>query len=146
MTRDTAGLLAVQDSLRRRFDDFRGALERRDEAAYRMALSDFHGHLCRWTAAEEETLLSSLPPDGFPGRDPRRELRLQYVQIRELTRFLLSQLATRAPMGDVLGLVENLDRRLTSHESEMRTVYYPAVSAGLSAEAWRRLAEAEPPP
>jgi hemerythrin HHE cation binding domain-containing protein len=146
VTPRTETLFAVQGSLRHRFDEFRGALERRDEAAYRMALSDFHGHLCRWTAAEERVLLPLLTPERLPGRDPQRELRLEYVQIRELTRYLLSELVRRAPMADVLGLVENLERRLTSHESEMRTVYYPAVSALLDADAWRQLDEAAPPP
>lgn len=146
MTPRTESLLAVQESLRRRFDEFRGALERRDEAAYRMALSDFHGHLCRWTEAEERVLLPVLTPERLPGRDPQRELRLEYVQIRELTRYLLSELARRAPMADVLGLVENLERRLAAHESQMKTVYYPAVSALLGAEAWLELDEAAPPP
>lgn len=146
MTPDAQGLLAAQESLRRRFDEFRGALERRDEAAYRMALSDFHERLCRWTAAEERVLLPALLRAALPGRDPQREVRLEYVQLRELTRFLLSELARRAPMADVLGLVDNLERRLTAHESEMKTVYYPAASARLDAEEWRALAEAAPPP
>jgi len=146
VTFGTEGLVAAQESLRRRFDEFRGALERRDEAAYRMALSDFHEHLCRWTAAEERVLLPALLRAPLPGRDPQRELRLEYVQLRELTRFLLSELARRAPMADVLGLVENLERRLTAHESEVKTVYYPAASTRLNADEWRALGEAAPPP
>ena len=36
-------------------------------------------------------------------------------------------------MADVLGLVENLGRRLAAHEREMETVYYPAAAEALEA-------------
>jgi hypothetical protein len=139
-------LVAAQRGLRARFEDFRRALDRRDEAAYRVALKDFHEHLRRWTAAEERILLPVLARTSFPGRDPQRELKLEYVQIRELTRYLLSQIDERAPIADVLGLVENLDRRLLAHESEMEKVYYPSGAPLLTPEEWRLLAEATPPP
>ena len=142
----TDELLAAQSGLRSRFDDFRLALERRDEAALRLALTDFHDHLLVWTAAEERVLLPALARAAFPGRDPQRELRLDYVQIRELTRYLLSQIGENAPIADVLGLVENLDRRLSAHESEMEKVYYPSAAPMLTKEEWRLLSEATPPP
>ena len=142
----TAALLAVQKGLRSRFDDFRHALDRREDEAGRLALADFHKHLCSWTAAEERALLPALARISLPGRDPQRELRLQYVQIRELTRYLLSQIGERAPLADVLGLVENLERRLSAHESEMETVYYPSAAPILTSEEWRLLTEASPPP
>ncbi len=138
-------LVAIQKTLRSRFEEFRGALERRDEAAYRMALADFHEHLRRWSAAEERVLLPALARASFAGRDPQRELKLEYVQIRELTRYLLSQIDERAPMSDVLGLVENLERRLTAHESEMENVYYPTAATLLTPEERRHLSEAAPP-
>ena len=139
-------LLAVQKGLRGRFDDFRRALERREDDACRLALADFHAHLSRWTAAEERILLPALSRTSFPGRDPQRELRLEYVQIRELTRYLLSQIGERAPLADVLGLVENLERRLAAHESEMEKVYYPSAAPLLTAEEWRLLGDSAPPP
>jgi hypothetical protein len=139
-------LIAVQDGLRSRFEDFRLAFERRDEAAYRVALKDFHDHLRRWTSAEEHVLLPALARMSFPGRDPQRELKLEYVQIRELTRFLLSQVGERAPLADVLGLVENLERRLAAHESEMEKVYYPSAAPLLTPDEWRLLGESAPPP
>jgi len=139
-------LLAVQKGLRGRFDDFRRALERREDDACRLALADFHVHLSRWTAAEERVLLPALSRTSFPGRDPQRELRLEYVQIRELTRYLLSQIGERAPLADVLGLVENLERRLAAHESEMEKVYYPSAAPLLTAEEWRLLRDSAPPP
>ena len=139
-------LLAVQKGLRGRFDDFRRALERREDDACRLALADFHAHLSRWTAAEERVLLPALSRTSFPGRDPQRELRLEYVQIRELTRYLLSQIGERAPLADVLGLVENLERRLAAHESEMEKVYYPSAAPLLTPEEWRLLGDSAPPP
>jgi hypothetical protein len=139
-------LLAVQKGLRGRFDDFRRALERREDDACRLALADFHAQLTRWTVAEERVLLPALARASFPGRDPQRELRLEYVQIRELTRYLLSQIGERAPLADVLGLVENLERRLAAHESEMEKVYYPSAAPLLTPEEWRLLGDSAPPP
>lgn len=138
-------LVAIQKGLRSRFEDFRGALDRREEAAYRLALADFHESLCRWTAAEERVLMPALGRASFSGRDPQRELRLEYVQIRELTRYLLSQIDERAPIADVIGLAENLARRLTAHESEMENVYYPTAATLLTSEERRLLTEAAPP-
>ena len=138
-------LLSAQYALRTRWDDFRQALERRDEEAYRLALTDFHEKLKLWTAAEERILLPVLARATIPGRDPQRELRLEYVQIRELTRYLLSQIVERVRIGDVLGIAENLERRLAAHESEMETVYYPAAARLLNGEEIRTLGDAAPP-
>jgi len=138
-------LLAVQRGLRSRFDDFRRALDRREDDACRLALADFHGHLCRWTAAEERVLLPVLARASFPDRDPERELKLEYVQIRELTRYLLSQIDEHAPIADVLGLVENLERRLAAHESEMEKVYYPRAAPLLTPDEWQILRDSAPP-
>ena len=140
------GLLAAQQSLSGRFDEFRKAFDRRDEAAYRMALADFHTCLRRWTEAEERALLPALLRVELPGRDPRRELRLEWVQVRELTRYLLSQIAERAPLSDILGLIENLARRIAAHEAELARVYYPAATPVLTTEEWDVLGEAAPPP
>jgi hemerythrin HHE cation binding domain-containing protein len=140
------GLLSAQRALRSRFDDFRRALERRDEEAYRMALADFHRCLVRWTQAEEQALLPAILRASIPGRDPQRELRLEWVQVRELTRYLLSQVTERASISDILGLSENLERRLAAHESEMEKVYYPAAAPILTARERASLAEASPSP
>jgi hemerythrin HHE cation binding domain-containing protein len=141
---DLESLLAAQSSLRSRFEDFRRALDRRDEEAYRLALADFHRCLVRWTQAEEKALLPAVLRAGIPGRDPQRELHLEWVQIRELTRYLLDQIGARAPTSDVLGLAENLARRFAAHQSEMETVYYPAATSALTAEEWKILGEAAP--
>jgi hypothetical protein len=139
---DALALLdGAQAALRARFDDFLGAFGRRDEAAYRLALSDFHDWLCRWTAAEEAALLAALVRARFPDRDPQRELTLEYVQLRELTRHVRMQIEARAPMADLLGLVENLSRRFDAHERGNLDVYHPA-AAPLLTPAERQTLEA----
>ena len=144
MQPDLGGLLVVQRSLSDRFEEFRGALDRRDEAAYRMALADFHACLRRWTEAEERALLPALLRAGLSDRDPRRELRLEWVQVRELTRYLLVQLEERAGLHDILGLAENLARRFTAHQLETARVYFPAAAPVLTAEEWELLRAAAP--
>ena len=140
------GLLSAQSALRSRFEDFRRALDRRDEEAYRLGLTDFHQSLRRWTEAEEKALLPAVLRAGIAGRDPQRELRLEWVQLRELTRYLLSQVNDNAPIGDILGFAENLERRFAAHESEMENVYYPAAAPALTDEEWKILSEASPGP
>ncbi|HEV8376115.1 MAG TPA: hemerythrin domain-containing protein [Candidatus Polarisedimenticolia bacterium] len=136
--------MEAQRALRGRFDDFRRALDRRDVEAYRLGLTDFHQCLRRWTEAEEKALLPAVLRADIAGRDPRRELRLEWVQLRELTRYLLSQVNDRAPIGDILGFAENLERRFAAHESEMESVYYPAAAPMLTPEEWKILAETAP--
>jgi hypothetical protein len=139
-----ARLVAAQRALRSRFEDFRGAFERRDSPAYRLALADFERNLRQWTSAGEATLLPALRRAPLPGRDTEREVRLEYVQIRELTRYLSEQIAAAAPIADLLGLIENLERRLSAHEKGMEEVYYPAAAAVLTDREWEKLAEAAP--
>src|SRR5438128_6244862 len=85
-------LLSAQRALRSRFDDFQRALRHENRSAMDVALVDFEGHLRRWTVAEEEALVPALQRAAIPGRDARRELRLEYMQLRELARFLMQQL------------------------------------------------------
>jgi hypothetical protein len=62
-----------------------------------------------------------------------------------LTRYVLEQISQNGRLADVLGLVDNLERRLSAHESEMEKVYYPAVAGALTPEELRALQEARPP-
>jgi hypothetical protein len=139
-------LRSAQSGLRNRFDDFRGALDRRDEEACRLALADFHVCLRRWTEAEEKALLPALLRVGLPDRDPQRELHLEWVQLRELTRYVLSQLTEHAPIAAILGFTENLERRFAAHEAELERVYYPAAAPALTVEERRVLQDAAPEP
>jgi hypothetical protein len=143
MTGQTS-LLAAQRALRSRFDDFKQAFQRANTTAMGVGLRDFEATLVRWTEAEEKALVPAVVRAGIAGRDPQRELRLEYVQIRELTRFLVRQIEEGIPFGELAGYVENLDRRLHAHESEMERVYYPAVASVLSSEERASLAEAAP--
>jgi hypothetical protein len=135
-----AHLRGAQLSLRSRFEDFRAALERRDGPAYRLGLADFQTALERWSAAEERALLPALDRAPVAGRDARREVTLEFVQLRELTRQLRVQIETGARLADVLGLAENLSRRLDAHGRGMADVYLPAAAAGLT-EAERETLE-----
>jgi hypothetical protein len=139
-----ADLHAAQRELRARFDDFRQAFDRRDEAAYRLAIADFHERLCRWTAGEERALLAALRRASLPDRDPQRELSLEYVQLRELTRQVRLLTEARGPLVDILGFVENLSRRLDAHELGNAGVYYPAAAPLLTPEERRTLRDAAP--
>jgi hypothetical protein len=67
------------------------------------------------------------------------------VQVRELTRHLLSLVTERAPIADILGLTENLSRRLAAHERDLEEVYHPACAPILTPEEWTLLGEAAPP-
>jgi hypothetical protein len=138
-------LSEAYSALRRRFDDFRQALERRDEAAYRVALSDFLKNLRQWTAAVELTLVPALGKIAQPGRDLSRELRLDFVQLRELSRHILEQIEARARLSDVLGLVENLDRRFAAHGLQIAQVYSAAAAESLDESGWTALRAAMPP-
>jgi hypothetical protein len=137
-------LLAGQRALRSRFDDFAAALRRNDATAVDVGLADFERHLVRWTEAEEKVLLPAILRTYLPGRDPRRELRLEYVQIRELTRFLILQRTEGVRPKDLTGYIENFDRRLLAHEKEMQSVYYPVAAVNLTDEEWPVLEDARP--
>ena len=109
-----------------------------------VAISDFELRLRAWTEAEEKALVPALLRAQIPGRDARRELRLEYVQIRELTRYVAQQISEHLPSMNIVGYVENLDRRLHAHETEMEKVYYPAAAPLLSDEEWSALDAARP--
>ena len=137
-------LLAAQRALRNRFDDFFRAMQRENAIAAKVALDDYMRHLRGWTETEEKVLIPALQRATIPGRDVRRELRLEYVQIRELTRFLLQQLDEGIRPSNLLGYADNLARRLRAHESEMTNVYYPTAETVLTEEEWAELESAVP--
>lgn len=144
MTRLEA-LLAAQRALRDRFEDFFRAMQRENALAANVALEDYERHLRRWTEAEEQALLPALLRLSFPGRNVRYELRLEYVQLRELTRFLLQQLQEGIRPTHLLGYTQNLARRLQAHEQQMSEVYYPAAADELTDAEWSILDAATPP-
>ena len=136
----------IQRALRSRFDDFQRALRNENRSAMEVAIADFDQHLRTWTEAEEKALVPALVRADIPGRDARRELRLEYVQIRELTRYISQQISEHLPSMNITGYVENLDRRLHAHEREMADVYYPVAASLLTDEEWNVLDVARPEP
>lgn len=137
-------LLSAQRALRSRFDDFQRALRSDNRPAIEIALVDFERHLRRWTETEEKALVPALIRADIPGRDARRELHLEYMQIRELTRYLVQQISEGILPNNLVGFADNLDRRLHAHEKEMGQVYYPAAAPLLTAEEWDVLERARP--
>lgn len=141
----TSFLLRAQHALRARFDDFRRAVQRENRTAAEVSLDDFEQQFRRWTETEEEALIPALVRAEIPGRDVKRELRLEYVQIRELTRYVLQQIREGIRLTQLAGYIENLERRLSAHEREMQQVYYPAAEHTLTEEERAALEAAEPP-
>jgi len=137
-------LLATQHALRDRFEDFFRAMQRENALAAAVALDDYERHLRRWTEAEEKALVPALLRVPLPGRNVRYELRLEYIQLRELTRFLLQQLQEGIRPSHLLGYTQNLARRLQAHEQQMSEVYYPAAAPELTEEEWATLDSARP--
>ena len=144
MTHSSGWLVEGQRALRSRFDDFRQAMRRNDPTAAAVAIDDFLRHLEQWTEAEEQALIPAVVRANIVGRDPRRELRLEYVQIRELTRYIRGQIVDRIRLDDLTGFVENLERRLAAHEMGNITVYYPSAAATLTEEEWEILERVRP--
>lgn len=144
MTRSVEWLLDGQRALRDRFNDVAGAMRRNDKTALDVALGDFETHLRRWTKAGEQALIPAVTRAAVPGRDPRRELRLEYVQLRELTNFIARGRENKAQPSELLGYLENLDRRLAAHERENRSVYYPVAAGSLTEDEWAILEAARP--
>ena len=138
-------LLAAQHALRDRFQDFFRAMQRENALAAGVALDDYERHLRRWTEAEQKALIPALARVPIPGRNVQYELRLEYIQLRELTRYLLQQLQEGIRPSHLLGYTQNLARRLQTHEQEMSEVYYPAAAPELNEEEWRILEAARPP-
>jgi len=138
--------LSVADLLardHRRLDDllgrFLGAAER--ESAVR-AIGDFDAAVREHTRLEEEHLFPFTPggklvasPDES-GRDRLfRELRLEHVQIRELSGMIVRKLGEADGAGAALALTGSLARRWDAHTSREESEAYPVAVGALGAEA-----------
>jgi len=105
-----------------RFGGFLAAASGGDAAAAAEAIRAFDDGLRRHTALEEETILPP-PPDGrlaaaadeTPPQRLSRELRLEHVQIRELSAMIRRLLEERADLSGALRLAGNLARRWDAH-------------------------------
>jgi hypothetical protein len=110
----------------RRLDELFGrflaaaAAEETEEA--RRAIEEFDAELRRHTADEEERIIP--PPSGRKLAPPQtesererlfRELRLEHVQIREVSAMILHQLAEKRDLRAARALAANLARRWDAH-------------------------------
>jgi hypothetical protein len=102
---------------------FFGAAHAGELADAREAMRNFDEELRRHTAFEEERVLPAAPPGSrklLPGEEESdrdrlaRELRLEHVQIRELSAMMLRHLEQDEPEGAVR-LAANLARRWDAH-------------------------------
>lgn len=137
-------LAAAERTLHARLADVLGAVAHEQRTAVEVALSDFEQHLRRWTEAEEVALIPAVERVGVPGRDARREIHLEFVQLRELTAFLVRQIAGGLRLRDLAGYFENLDRRLRAHDEALATTYYPIAAKTLTPDEWALLERARP--
>ncbi len=122
----TAELASRITSEHRALDDRLGrvisAIWAGDAGEARAAAEEFDRELRRHTREEEELLLPDpsghrlAPAAGESGRERLvRELRLEHVQVRELSGILVRRLSETVNFDEVRGLVSNLARRWDGH-------------------------------
>ena len=113
------------------FGNFLAALERQDPEAAARAAAAFDATLRRHTAEEDERLYP--PPESgtlaaLPGEDEAarraRELRLEHVQIREVSGMIVRLVAEDRDLVGARRLAPNLARRWDAHTTrEEREVF-----------------------
>lgn len=104
------------------FGRFLGAATGGDAPAATEAIAAFDEELRRHTALEEERLLTPSPDGSLAAREgetPRerlgRELRLEHVQVRELSAMIRRLLEEKSDVAGALRLAGNLARRWDAH-------------------------------
>jgi hypothetical protein len=127
---------AVTDLLardHRRLDELFGRfLAAQDREAAGRAIGDFDAALRRHTELEEEHLFPAVPGEKLSSRADEserdrlfRELRLEHVQIRELSGMMVRQLGGSGGAAAVRGLAANLARRWDAHTSREEREAFP---------------------
>ncbi len=121
MTPELQALADEHRSLDELFGRFLAAATNGDAAAAGRAIGGFDDALRRHTALEEEKLLAPVPgklaaaENETPGERLRRELRLEHVQVRELSAMIRRLLDGRGDVAGALRLAGNLARRWDAH-------------------------------
>jgi len=113
------------------FGRFLAATGAHDTEAAALAIEAFDDRLRRHTAREEETVFSPIEGEKLLQKEPEgdaarhsRELRLEHVQIRELSGMIRRLLSERADLDGAGRLAGNLARRWDAHtEREEREVF-----------------------
>jgi hypothetical protein len=115
-------LIEEHRSLDERFGRFLAAATGGDATAASEAIRAFDDDLRRHTGVEEEHLLPAptggrlaAATDETPEERLRRELRLEHVQVRELSAMIRRLLEERADLPGALRLAGNLARRWDAH-------------------------------
>jgi len=114
------------------FGRFLAAAARGEAECARRAIEEFDSELRRHMALEEERLLPKPPghklaPPQEEREDERlfRELRLEHVQIRELSAMIVRQLAEKADLAAAHALAGNLARRWDAHTTREERNLFP---------------------
>ncbi len=121
-------LLEMLTHEHRHLDDllgrFLGAAQAGDGGAAREAIRDFDDALRKHTAAEEQSVLTSprghklAPPEAETDvQRLHRELRLEHVQVREVSAMIRRLLEEKNDLEGARRLVPNLARRWDAHTS-----------------------------
>lgn len=140
---------AVLEKDHRRLDDLFGRfLASPDRESALRAIGEFDAALRAHTRLEEERVFPA-PPEGKltariseSGREQLfRELRLEHVQIRELSGMIVRQLGPEGDPRGVPGLAASLARRWDAHTSKEERDGYPAALGALDAAAKAALRE-----
>jgi hypothetical protein len=116
----TSGLAREHRDLDERFGRFLGAAFAGDAVSARAAIEEFDDALRRHTAFEEERLYPPVPArrqDAAEDEAARRyrEMRLDHVQVRELSGMIRRLLSEKQDLQAALRLAPNLARRWDAH-------------------------------
>ncbi|HYX19793.1 MAG TPA: hypothetical protein VFA98_03010 [Thermoanaerobaculia bacterium] len=125
-------LIEEHRSLDEHFGHFLAAATGGDAAAAARAIGEFDGMLRRHTAEEEERLLAApssrlvAAENEAPRERLHRELRLEHVQVRELSAMIRRLLDERGDVAGALRLAGNLARRWDAHTAREERELFPA--------------------
>jgi hypothetical protein len=117
------------------FGRFLGAAAAGELAAAREAIGAFDDELSRHTASEEESVIPQpeghrlAPSEGeADGARLHRELRLEHVQVRELSAMIRWLLDEKADLEAARRLAPNLARRWDAHTAREERQLFPNLS------------------
>lgn len=116
------------------FGRFLAAASNADTAAAREAIGAFDEALGRHTRLEEERVLLApeghklAPPDSEDSDDRlHRELRLEHVQVREVSAMILRLLDEKGDLEGARRLAGNLARRWDAHTTREERELFPSL-------------------
>ena len=137
-----ASAAEVLEKDHRRLDDLFGRfLASPDRESASRAIGDFDAAMRTHTRLEEERVFPAAPEGKLVARTGEsehdrlfRELRLEHVQIRELSGMIVRQLGETGDAGAARGLAASLARRWDAHTEREEREGYAAALALLDAD------------